>query len=86
MLETESVLVPIQGGMAFCQTKACFLVKGSSLPEQMWGYPATFLFQHRSSLTLTTDDIETPHTLIRYSNPPFSKDHIISLFDRYQTW
>jgi hypothetical protein len=62
----ESVLVPIQLGMAFCQTKACFLVEGSSLPELKWGYPATFLFQHRSSLTLTTDDNATPHTLRRH--------------------
>ena len=45
--------------MVSCQTKAYFLVEGSSLPVQKWGCPATFLFQHRSSLTLTTDDNET---------------------------
>lgn len=71
--------VPIQHEMAFCQTKAYFLVEGSSLPEQMWGYPATFLFQHRSSLTLTTDDNETPHILIQYPVPLSSKDNIIFL-------
>lgn len=77
LYRTGSVLVPIRRGMAFCQTKACFLVEGSSLPELMWGYPATFLFQHRSSLTLTTDDENaTPHTLRRCSILPHPKNNI----------
>lgn len=76
-----SVLVLYQCNMKWLSVKPRLISwsKGRAFPSRCGAnYPAT-LFQHRSSLTLTTDDNETPHILMQYPVRPSSKDNIIFL-------